>query len=359
MKPIGTHIIAEFIYCSKKILNNKHILSRILKQGLRKLDIDLLSIRAHQFNPLGVTVIAVVGESHVAIHTYPEARHASVDIFTCSHDRQKPVNLLNFLKKRIKPKTVRVVELQRGNPIEITEKDWIRSFTASGFEIMYHINKRLFNKRSKYQQIDIIDNDNFGRIMFLDKDIQISEYDADIYNRCLVEPVIRKKKKLKKIAILGGGDGGVLNRILKYKPKKVYLVDIDREVVRASQKYLPKICGNSFIRKNVEIVIDDANNFLEKNFGFDAVLYDLTMHPEAITKMDRAVFLDRTFARISDSLNKNGLVSLQCCSSFDKATLGLLKSTLKKYFVNVKFNKEFIPSFCEYWLFAIAKVKNR
>ena len=357
MKPIGTHVIAEFIYCSKKILNNKHILTRILKQGLRKLDIDLISLKAHQFNPLGVTVIAVVGESHVAIHTYPEARHASVDIFTCSHDKRKPVKLLNFLKKRIKPKTVRVVELQRGNPIEIAEKDWIRSFTASGFEIMYHINKRLLSKRSKYQQIDIIDNDNFGRIMFLDKDIQISEYDADIYNKCLVDPIVKKKKKLRKVAILGGGDGGVLNRILKHKPKKVYLIDIDREVIRASQKYLATICGNAFVRKNVEVIIDDANNFLEKNTGFDAILYDLTMHPEAITKMDRAIFLDQIFSKIYDSLEKNGLVSLQCCSAFDKATLGLLKSTLKRYFTNIKLSQSFIPSFCEYWIFASAKVR--
>jgi S-adenosylmethionine decarboxylase proenzyme len=357
MRPTGVHIVAEFIYCSKKILNNKHILIRILKQGLKQVDIDLISIKGYQFNPLGVTIVAVVGESHVAIHTYPEARHASLDIFTCSPDHEKPHKLLSFLKKRIKPKIVRVVELQRGNPIEIKEKDWIRSFTSSGFEIIYHIKKRLLSKRSRYQQIDIIDNDDFGRILFLDCDIQIAEYDAHIYNACLVDPLVKKRKKLRKVAILGGGDGGVLKEILKYKPKKVYLIDIDREVIKASQKYLPTICGNAFIRKNVEIIIDDANVFLDNHAGFDAIIYDLTMHPEALTKVDRAVFLDQIFSKIHDILDKNGIISLQCCSEFDKVTLGLLKSILKKYFKNVKFSKTFIPSFCEYWIFATGTVR--
>jgi len=320
MKPTGTHIIAEFIYCSKKILNSKKTLVRILKQGLKKFEIDLVNIKAHQFNPLGVTVVAIVGESHVAIHTYPEARHASLDIFTCSPDQQKPLLLLRFLKERFKPKTVRVVELQRGNPIEIKERNWISSFTASGFEIKYHIKKRLFSKRSKYQQIDIIENENFGKILFLDNDIQVSEFDAEIYNNCLVEPVIKAKRKLKTVAILGGGDGGVLNTLLKYKPKKVYLIDIDKD-------------------------------------GLDAVIYDLTMHPEALTNMHRVRFLEQLFSKIKMSLNKNGMISVQCCSAFDKVTMGLLKNILPRYFKNIKFTKTFIPSFCEYWVFATAKVK--
>ncbi|HEC79509.1 MAG TPA: adenosylmethionine decarboxylase [candidate division WOR-3 bacterium] len=357
MKPTGTHIIAEFIYCSKKILNSKKTLVRILKQGLKKFEIDLVNIKAHQFNPLGVTVVAIVGESHVAIHTYPEARHASLDIFTCSPDQQKPLLLLRFLKERFKPKTVRVVELQRGNPIEIKERNWISSFTASGFEIKYHIKKRLFSKRSKYQQIDIIENENFGKILFLDNDIQVSEFDAEIYNNCLVEPVIKAKRKLKTVAILGGGDGGVLNTLLKYKPKKVYLIDIDKDVIKAAQKYLSCICNNAFKKKNAEVVIEDANIFLEKVSGLDAVIYDLTMHPEALTNMHRVRFLEQLFSKIKMSLNKNGMISVQCCSAFDKVTMGLLKNILPRYFKNIKFTKTFIPSFCEYWVFATAKVK--
>ena len=134
------------------------------------------------------------------------------------------------------------------------------------------------------------------------------------------------------------------------------MIDIDRDVIKAAQQYLPGICKNAFSKKNVEVIIDDANKFLDVIRGLDAVIYDLTMHPEALTKVHRIEFLNKIFSKINKSLNKNGIVSLQCCSEFDKVTMGLLKSLLPKYFKHIKFSKTFIPSFCEYWVFATAKV---
>jgi len=79
-------------------LNNKKKLRQILKTGIHKCGLTLKRLSSHQFNPVGVTVTAIISESHIAIHTYPEARHVSIDIFTCSADSQTPLKLLNFLK---------------------------------------------------------------------------------------------------------------------------------------------------------------------------------------------------------------------------------------------------------------------
>ncbi len=357
MKPYGIHIVAEFIYCAKKILNDKKRIEQALSAGLKKAGIGVVSVKSHKFNPVGVTTIAIVTESHIAIHTYPEASHLSLDIFTCSAEREKPFALLKFLRTRFKPKIVRMVELQRGNPIEIKEKDWITSFTSSGFEIKYHIKKRLLGKNTKYQRIDIIENENFGRIMFLDRDIQIAEYDADLYNKAMILPLVKAKRKLKKVAILGGGDGGTLYELLKYKPEKAVLVDIDKEVIAAAKRYLPTICHDAFDQPNVEVVIEDANKYLDQARNFDAIVYDLTMHPEALTKMHRFDFLNQLFYKVKKSLNKNGLLSVQCCSVFDTETMNLLKKLFSRYFRDIKFSQTFIPSFCEYWVFATARVK--
>jgi spermidine synthase len=361
MKPLGTQLIAEFIYCSKNILEDKKVLEQALKLGIKRCGLNLKSLKGHQFNPVGVTVIAIIGESHIAIHTYPEARHASIDIFTCATNSQTPIELLHFLRTKFKPKTVRVVELLRGNPIEIKEKNWITSFSGSGcgFEIRYHIKKQLLSKRSKYQQIDIIENENFGKILFLDNDVQIAERDAHIYNWNMVSPLIEAKNSLNKVAILGGGDGGVLYELLKYNPRSVVLVDIDEEVIKASKRYLRRICKNAFSNPKVTIVIDDVNNFLETNHGFDAIIYDLTMHPEALTRMDRTVFLNELFLKIRNNLNEGGMLTLQCCSEFDTETLKLLRRLLSKHFMNINFRKTFIPSFCENWIFGSAQVKQK
>lgn len=359
MKPVGIQLIAEFIHCSKKLLNNKDALEQMLRQGIDECGMNLVSISGKQFNPVGATVIAIISESHVAIHTYPEASHASIDIFTCATVSRSIEKLLLFLKSRLKPKTVRVIELLRGNPIEITEADWITSFSGSGcgFEVRYHAAKRILSKRSEYQQIDIIENENFGRVLFLDKDIQTAEVGSHVYNWNMIAPLLEADKSLNKVAILGGGDGGILHELLKYNPKKVVLIDIDEEVMKASKRYLRRICNNAFNDTRVKIVIDDANRYLEKRHSFDAIIYDLTMHPEAITNVNRADFLKGLFLKIENNLNNDGMLTLQCCSEFDRETLRLLKRLLPKHFTNIAFRKVFIPSFCENWIFASAEVK--
>lgn len=355
MKPLGMQTVSEFLGCPEGILNDKEKLEELLRKGIKKCGMSLKSINSHQFSPLGVTVAAIIGESHIVIHTYPESQHASVDIFTCSsHEAQK--KLLSFLKGKLKPRTVKTLEIQRGNTIEAGEKNIMTAFTPNGraFDVKYHAKKHIFSKKSRYQQIDIIENENFGKMLFLDKDIQVTEKDADVYNKALVEPVIAQKKIIGKAAILGGGDGGVLCELLKHDPENVFLVDIDKEVVEASRKFLRPVCKKSFSDRRVRVVIKDANKFLETNSGFDAVIYDLTLHPELITKTGRDEFLEKLFFKIGRSLNRGGVISMQCCSSFDKEALELIKKILSKNFRNVRFKEIFIPSFCEYWVFASA-----
>lgn len=359
MRPLGSQIIVEFINCGKKYLVNKVLLQKMLKEAIKSCGINLISIDGNQFNPFGATVISIIGESHVAIHTYPEARHASLDIFTCGSASRSIDKLLKVLKSKFKPKTVRTLKLLRGNPIEVTEKDWMTSFSSSGcgFEVRYHVVKKILSKRSKYQQIDIIENENFGRMLFLDRDVQISETDYRIYSWQLIAPFLELGKSLEKVAILGGGDGGVLSELLKYNPKKVVLIDIDEEVINASKKYLKKISNGSFNDPRVEVVIADVKDYLAKKHNFDGIIYDLTMHPEALSNMERIDFLKKVFSRIRKNLKKEGLVTFQCGSEADKITQQVLNRLFPKYFKNISFRKIFIPSFCENWIFASAEPK--
>jgi S-adenosylmethionine decarboxylase proenzyme len=357
MKPLGRQLISEFIYCSPKILNDRKALEQAIRDGIKESGLTFVSITGKKFNPVGITLIAVISESHIAIHTYPEARHASIDIFTCGNGTREVKKLLSYLKQKLRPKTVRFMEISRGNPLEVKQKDWISTFSGTGFEVKYHIDKLLLSKRTKYQQLDIIENSTFGKMMFLDKDLQIAESDMQAYDSAMVAPLIERKNKFGKVAVLGGGDGGVLREALKYKPDSVYMVEIDKEVIEAAKEFMPSVCKKAFNSRKAHIIIDDANNFLDEKHGFDAIIYDLTMHPEAITHVDRAVFLDQIFHKIKNNLNIKGMVSMQCCAEFDMETHKLLKKMLPRYFKNIVFQTAFIPSFCENWIFASAEVK--
>jgi len=336
MKPSGTQIIAEFINCSNGILNDEKILEQTLKTAIKKVGLKCKKIVSHHFYPLGVTTIAIISESHIAIHTYPEVRHASIDIFTCSLNPQICHRLLRLFKNILKPGVVRFIEIIRGTSLEINKK-------------------LILSKKTKFQQIDIIENDDFERMLFLDKDLQIDEKDAHIYNKSLVAPLRTTRKKLQKVAILGGGDGGVLQELLKLKPAKVFLIDIDGKVIKYSKRFLSTVCKNAFNNQNVKVVISDANEFLKSHQGFDAIICDLTMDPKSYTKQSKINYFSSLFSKINKSINKGGLISLQCCSEFDTATLRFLKRILANHFKNIVFKKVFIPSFYEGWIFASAK----
>lgn len=357
MKPLGNQHIAEFINCSSRLLNNKVSLEKMFKDGINAAGMELVTIISYKFNPIGVTVIAIIGESHIAMHTYPEAKHVSLDVFTCSGTTAGHYILLNYFKSKLQPKTTRYLLVERGNPIDVKQAEWTSSFSSYGFEVKYHIRKRLVSKKSKYQQIDIIENENFGRMLFLDKDLQIAESDTGVYDQAIVAPVVKGRRRPKFVCILGGGDGGVLHAIQQFKPSKVWLVDIDADVVKYSKKYLKKICKNSFSKKNVKIVIADVNVFLQGDVIFDTILYDLTMHPETSSNFQRTKYLKDLFTKIEKTMSKNGMISMQCCSEHDLYTQKLLRRILPLFFKKIKFSKIFIPSFCEWWIFAVARKK--
>lgn len=273
MIPQSTQDLAEFIDCDSTYLNNERKLKSFLKKCIEESVHHSVRIVRHKFEPLGVTIIAFISESHIGTNTYPKVNHVSLDVFTCL-DPNKHMKLINYLRKALKPKKVRLGYLKRGNLIEFHESDWIPLVSGYGFEVSYHAEKVLYSKKSKYQMIEIIENEHFGRMLFLDNELQISEYDADIYNFALVSPIRKSKIKINNAAILGEADGGVFHELMKLKPRK--------------------------------IVNQDALRYIKNNGEFDAVIYDLTMHPEALSKVPREGFLNNFFSDINKSMNPGG-----------------------------------------------------
>jgi spermidine synthase len=224
--------------------------------------------------------------------------------------------------------------------LEFKEKhpEWIVNPGKEGFEVRYYINKQLYAGVSNYQKIDIIENENFGRMMFLDNDAQIAESDGYLYNEAMVAPLV-KKKGMRDIAILGGGDGGVAAEVLKLKPKQITIVEIDEAVIRAAKEFFPNFHKNVFANKKVKVVIDDVYKFLDETHTYDAILYDLTMRPGEFMNIDSNTFLDTVFGKIKKNLRKKGIVSLQCASEFDTETLRAAHKLLKKHFIILNLSK--------------------
>ncbi|MFD2706691.1 adenosylmethionine decarboxylase [Salibacterium lacus] len=79
----GTHDIADLWGCSFSILNDEKRLTAYIKEAAAKAGATVLSVQSHRFDPQGVTVLAMLSESHMSIHTYPEKGFCGIDCYTC------------------------------------------------------------------------------------------------------------------------------------------------------------------------------------------------------------------------------------------------------------------------------------
>ena len=96
----GTHIMADCQGIEAKLLNDGELLKNILVEGLKITGASILDLRVKAFKPSGVTVFALLAESHASIHTYPGLGVAMLDIFTCGKINSKlgMQKILNRLK---------------------------------------------------------------------------------------------------------------------------------------------------------------------------------------------------------------------------------------------------------------------
>ena len=104
------------------------------------------------------------------------------------------------------------------------------------------IEKKIVEKKSLYQNILIFDSKYFGRVMALDQVIQITERDHYGYSEMLTHVPILTHGKIKKVLIIGGGDGAIAAEVLKHKEiEEILICEIDEEVIDLSKIYLKKI----------------------------------------------------------------------------------------------------------------------
>jgi S-adenosylmethionine decarboxylase proenzyme len=111
VKALGRHLIIEMFEADN--LNDAELLDTALRETVEAIDGTLLDCRTVQFPVHGVTGVAIISESHVAVHTWPEYRYAAVDIFTCNMDVDMQPGI-DVMKRYFTPGRIEVQEIRRG-----------------------------------------------------------------------------------------------------------------------------------------------------------------------------------------------------------------------------------------------------
>jgi S-adenosylmethionine decarboxylase len=99
--PSGTslHLIADIEHCSG--LGDVNLIADILSEAARAAGATLIDLRLHHFGPgMGITGVAILAESHISIHTWPECGTAAVDLFVCGLQANAEMGL-ELIRKRL------------------------------------------------------------------------------------------------------------------------------------------------------------------------------------------------------------------------------------------------------------------
>ena len=155
---------------------------------------------------------------------------------------------------------------------------WFTETLHSDFRLALQGSTVLCETETAHQKLVILENDTFGRVMMLDSVFQTTERDEFIYHEMLTHVPILAHGSVQSVLIIGGGDGGALEEVLKHKDiQKVTMVEIDETVVEMSKKYLTSICGNAFDDPRTNLVIADASDFIAScKEQYDVIIIDST-----------------------------------------------------------------------------------
>ena len=162
-------------------------------------------------------------------------------------------------------------------PASDSSEQWFGERERVGLEQRIQVWGVLYEGRSDYQSIRVLDTVPFGRALILDKALQTTETDEFIYHEMMVHPALVSVAQPERVLIVGGGDGGCLRRALQHPVREVVQVELDRAVVEVCRRYLPQVSSGAFDDPRVRLLFADGYEFVEKaQEPFDAIIVDLT-----------------------------------------------------------------------------------
>jgi spermidine synthase len=191
--------------------------------------------------------------------------------------------------------------------IEEVSRDTIMIFT---------IERIIINTRTKYQEVQILDLQGYGRTLVLDGYIQSTELDEYIYHESLVHPALTTHPEPKNILIIGGSEGATLREVLKHNTvKDVVMVDIDGELINYTKKYLGVMHRGSFNDDRLTLIIEDGYKYIEnEKRKYDIIILDLT-DPYS-SDIAKKLYSREFYTKIKNILKRDGIIVTQAGNSF-------------------------------------------
>ncbi|WP_280191910.1 polyamine aminopropyltransferase [Delftia sp. PS-11] len=365
----GLHLTADLYQCAgdaRHMLDAGAIAALCRAQtamaGLTQVQERWVKFPDHQGQPGGVTGTVLLAESHLAIHTWPEAGCVTIDVYVCNFSADnsgKARALMDGVIAAYVPGRVVRQQLMRGDigpdaggGASAGEGDWALETLTPHARFGWRATRREA-LCTPHQQMELLHTPQFGKVLRLDGRFMTSEGEEFFYHEALVHPAAMAHAAPRRALILGGGDGGAAEELLKHPcMEQVVVAELDAAVVEAARTHLQQVHRGAFDDPRLQLRIGDGMAMVEHSGErFDLVLMDLT-DPDTPAS---ALYSDAALARMKRVLAPGGALVLHLGSPvFHAAQVARLSQSLHQRFAIVRCYGLYIPLYGAYWGMAVA-----
>jgi spermidine synthase len=213
------------------------------------------------------------------------------------------------------------------------------------------VNRVVESLQSKFQRIDILENDDFGKLLVLYGSLMVCDNDNNAYNEMITHVPLFAHPAPKEVLIIGGGDCGALTEVLKHpEVERCTMCEIDSMVVETARKHLPLLtAGLDDPRAN--LLFQDGKKFIEEGSDkYDLIILDLSDPIGPAADLFQKEFHQKVFDRLNDS----GIMVAQSESPYyNRDTVKAMYRNLRDIFPIVRMYTCFMPIYPSgLWSFA-------
>jgi spermidine synthase len=278
----GLHIVANLYGCKgdARCLTDGQRLRQFALDSINRAGLTVLGDLFHEFpgndgasSGGGVTGCVVLAESHLAMHTWPELGSVTLDVYVCNYTQNndaKARGVMADFMALFAPEDYVMHDVPR-------DKQFMNEWLNPDYGFFLRSSKRIAHMKTKFQDLEIHDTPQFGKLFRLDGCFMTSEKEEFYYHENLIHPAATAHPNPKNALVIGGGDGGSSEEMLKHPSiERVTLVELDDKVVEIAKEHFEAIHRGAFDDPRLSLVVGDGLKYLaETREKFDLIALDL------------------------------------------------------------------------------------
>ncbi|MCI6305317.1 MAG: polyamine aminopropyltransferase [Subdoligranulum sp.] len=235
---------------------------------------------------------------------------------------------------------------------------WFSENHTPDVKLSLRLDRHLYSVQSDYQQIDVFESREFGRVLALDGNIMLTERDEFIYDEMMAHVPMAVHPGIRNVLVIGAGDGGVIKELTRYdRIESIDLVEMDPLVLDVCRKYLP---GNAcrLDDERVHIYTGNGLKFIRRcENKYDLIVVDST-DPFGPSE---GLFTKEFYGNCYKALRDDGIMVNQQGSPFYAEDANAMQRSHKRIAETFPISRVFqahIPTYAAgYWLFGFASKK--